>query len=881
MGHDIFISYDFKDKNFAEKVCHILEKNNIRCWVAPRNIPGGMFWAEAIIDAISSAKAIVFIFSNHSNESECVARELERAFSRKHRIIPVRFHNIEPSNKIAFFVGGSHYLNAFELSEEELPKKLEESVKSILEANNEFSPQNASEIAPEEGFGISQNSPKATRKEADELFFWRQSPSGSEPLRIGILNKNDEVYTFSILNRDSRTISFKEAVQLSDRGKDIVLGAMNEFTELTGTEWVGACSKLGNVIFRSVIPSHIQGLLERQTGSIILETDDISLPWEFIHDHLGFVGYRSVISRFQESYRWAETLLGKNDFPAMPANKILIIGDPSGTMPRAAEDAADVARLFEDAGIPCDCLIGSKDCSYLEVKEYLSNNPYAIIYYSGRLVYLPDRQTSALELANQQLLLSEEICPVIQGSPLFFLQAVHAFPDNDQRRLAWQNCARNTRNITQALIQGGKSGRSLTVVSTLWGADEDFFSSGFPVYFFQRLLDSSNIGQAFKESRISISSNHADLSIGVRYGLFGNADLQLCKDKKQEAGFSAKEVDSYASEGSNLQDDKTNFSQSASSVWSDEISIVLLGAIGAKQAMNWPILSTVHLLLGLTYLPTGILSRFFSQKGLDPNNTRRVLRKALSNKTKDVPESHIKMGKNFLKIFHDAKVCAISSKNQIVEEKHLLHALLRNPQSGACTILSHLKIDLKKLSDAVANMLDVSSVGVNSSPPGVKPKLRKNPSKLFDENGYLRIDFFDKSSQNALKFASTIAQKMNWDDIRSLHVFMGILNNNQSSIGAKVLMLPGCANLVSEIYNSFRKPKKKYDHNLELKEKMLSKNTIQLLERASLSRHSNIKVLVTEKDLFDATLSDPKGIVSLILQKKEVDPSSLFDRMVH
>lgn len=41
MSHDIFISYSGKDSNTANVICHELEKNGIRCWMAPRDIPVG------------------------------------------------------------------------------------------------------------------------------------------------------------------------------------------------------------------------------------------------------------------------------------------------------------------------------------------------------------------------------------------------------------------------------------------------------------------------------------------------------------------------------------------------------------------------------------------------------------------------------------------------------------------------------------------------------------------------------------------------------------------------------------------------------------------------------------------------------------------------
>ena len=41
MNHDIFISYSSKQKSIADGVCHYLEENGFKCWMAPRDIPVG------------------------------------------------------------------------------------------------------------------------------------------------------------------------------------------------------------------------------------------------------------------------------------------------------------------------------------------------------------------------------------------------------------------------------------------------------------------------------------------------------------------------------------------------------------------------------------------------------------------------------------------------------------------------------------------------------------------------------------------------------------------------------------------------------------------------------------------------------------------------
>ena len=62
MVHDIFISYSTKDKQTADAICHVLEQNNLKCWIAPRNIVSGKNYAKEIMDGLKEAKVVVLVY---------------------------------------------------------------------------------------------------------------------------------------------------------------------------------------------------------------------------------------------------------------------------------------------------------------------------------------------------------------------------------------------------------------------------------------------------------------------------------------------------------------------------------------------------------------------------------------------------------------------------------------------------------------------------------------------------------------------------------------------------------------------------------------------------------------------------------------------------
>ena len=51
MKYDVFISYSSKDIEVALIVCKMLEEHDIKCWMAPINIPSGVEYEDLVVDA--------------------------------------------------------------------------------------------------------------------------------------------------------------------------------------------------------------------------------------------------------------------------------------------------------------------------------------------------------------------------------------------------------------------------------------------------------------------------------------------------------------------------------------------------------------------------------------------------------------------------------------------------------------------------------------------------------------------------------------------------------------------------------------------------------------------------------------------------------------
>jgi hypothetical protein len=111
---DIFVSYCAKtDRDAAYELVGYTESRGIECWIAPRDVQGGMEWAAEIVNAITVAKVMVLIFSTSANSSPQVRREVMLAVDRGVRVVPFRIEDITPAASLEYFLAGHQWLDAF------------------------------------------------------------------------------------------------------------------------------------------------------------------------------------------------------------------------------------------------------------------------------------------------------------------------------------------------------------------------------------------------------------------------------------------------------------------------------------------------------------------------------------------------------------------------------------------------------------------------------------------------------------------------------------------------------------------------------------------------------------------------------------------------
>jgi TolB-like protein len=130
--HDVFVSYASQDGAVANAIVAALERQGLRCWIAPRDVTPGALYADLIIRAINGAKVLVLVLSQNSVSSSHVSKEIERASSKHRPIIAVRTDATPLTTALEYFLSESQWIDAGADGMEAASAKLTDAVRRLI-----------------------------------------------------------------------------------------------------------------------------------------------------------------------------------------------------------------------------------------------------------------------------------------------------------------------------------------------------------------------------------------------------------------------------------------------------------------------------------------------------------------------------------------------------------------------------------------------------------------------------------------------------------------------------------------------------------------------------------------------------------------------------
>jgi len=134
LSHDAFISYASPDAATANAIVAALERGGLHCWVAPRDVPPGRQYADAIIRAINASRSLVVVLSEYSIGSPHVSKEIERASAKQRPIIAVRTDASALTPALEYFLSESQWIDTAPAGLDAACARLAEAVRRLRNA---------------------------------------------------------------------------------------------------------------------------------------------------------------------------------------------------------------------------------------------------------------------------------------------------------------------------------------------------------------------------------------------------------------------------------------------------------------------------------------------------------------------------------------------------------------------------------------------------------------------------------------------------------------------------------------------------------------------------------------------------------------------------
>ncbi len=206
--YDVFISYSSHDQKVVEAICAYLEQHKIRCFVAYRDIPKGVVWAESIVRALDSSSIMLVAFSNHFNASEQVNREIELAAEDKKPILTFRLSNDAFEGAKKYYLKNINWIDAFPEPEKQFDALLK-NVMQLLGMEPKTSPTS------------SETEIERLRRQLEEAEAARKK---LESLVTGSSTKEDKYKTFTVNGVSFKMIKVEGGTfQMGSANRDYLL----------------------------------------------------------------------------------------------------------------------------------------------------------------------------------------------------------------------------------------------------------------------------------------------------------------------------------------------------------------------------------------------------------------------------------------------------------------------------------------------------------------------------------------------------------------------------------------------------------------------------------------------------------------------------------
>lgn len=377
-------------------------------------------------------------------------------------------------------------------------------------------------------------------------------PQLSEPRPLWVLDitKNNGKYVINYENLNKKQIlplKIKPVMDFGEKNRKIVIRTLDRLTNTTnsiisatrgsilserygkGKQVLNDLKDLGSYLFDLMIPKPLAEEMKTRDQYILLETNDVEMPWELMHDGTNFLCLKNHIGRTYVSEVPVES--GWKSYQDEPTpkprtnekRKIAIIIDPNENLP-ATKVEKEMANKLDSLG-DISVFEGSEFNTF-RAQQVFGHEPFDIIHYAGHAKFEASApQKSALMLSDGEITASELARIVSKNNYKPSIMFMNACTSAREGKLAdeYEYLGYESAGFASMMLNNGIR----SYLGTLWNVF-DTSASTFSNEFYKRVLENQTIGSALTDARrlAYTESQGADLT-WASFILYGNPTIKI------------------------------------------------------------------------------------------------------------------------------------------------------------------------------------------------------------------------------------------------------------------------------------------------------------------------------------------------------------------
>lgn len=283
---------------------------------------------------------------------------------------------------------------------------------------------------------------------------------------------------------------------------------------------------IGEQIFSRLLPQEEARtqLRDAAPADLFLHLDEqlIHVPWELCHDGVDFLATKFCIGRYVHSSRPIPS--SNRETMAPDLLKVLLIADPTESLPQAAQEAEQLCRILDGIAKVKVTLLGGKLVSKAELLTEIQTHD--VVHFAGHSHYDPIHPNQSGWHLHGGLLTAEELRNLSRPPLLVFSNSCQAGATTASGgRYRYEEEA---GGIGSAFLTAGV----WNYIGTFWVVHDEE-SRDFAVAFYKSIASGLSLGEALRKARQEIrGGSGSERLTWASYMLYGDPAVTFFPEKE-------------------------------------------------------------------------------------------------------------------------------------------------------------------------------------------------------------------------------------------------------------------------------------------------------------------------------------------------------------